>query len=151
MVSDQATTCPHCGFRLSHQHDYKQEAYTKNSVLSQSNSSHVENIKNRERNMMPISHSTSSIILIVLSVLSCTFIPILFGIIALVTDSTAKNLYMVGNLDQAQLQSNEAGKWLRIGWIVLLVILGLGFLSILLFGVSFFAGIPLIAGILSEI
>ena len=149
LVSDQATACPHCGFRLNQQQGHEVEYKTQESVHHPPKLPLMDFTTKTERTIMPVSHSTSSIILIVLSVLSCTLIPIIFGIITMVCDSNAKNSYLAGNIAQAQQQSEEASKWLKIGWIVLLVILSLGILSVIIFGLSFLAGIPFVAAILS--
>ncbi len=66
--------------------------------------------------------SAPAIVLIVLSVLCCTFIPAIFGILSLSSTSSANSLLAAGNFAAAQAKAAEAKKWNTIGYIVFVVL-----------------------------
>ncbi len=66
--------------------------------------------------------SAPAIVLIVLSVLCCTWIPIVFGILSLSSSSNANKLWAAGNFSAAQAKAAEAKKWNMVGYIVFAVL-----------------------------
>lgn len=62
--------------------------------------------------------SAPAIVLIVLSVLCCTWIPAIFGILALTSANSANSLWAAGNFSAAQAKAADVKKWNTVGYIV---------------------------------
>lgn len=77
-----------------------------------------------------------AIVLIVLSVLCCIWIPMVFGILSLSSASSANSLWAAGNFSAARAKADEARKWNTIGYIVFAVLFVLSVIVGLAYSIS---------------
>lgn len=96
-------------------------------------------IENKSNNIEEVHFSRPPKTWLVESILVTFFCCIPFGIAGIVNASKVETLYNSGDIEGAERASQEAGKWTKIGFWSMLVIIGLYILLILatiVFGIS---------------
>lgn len=101
---------------------YEQPLYEQPSYNSYQSQPEDTNAGSSEYNPMPKDYKTQSIIILVASFLCCPgIINTVLGILALLENNKIEEMYRLGNYAAAQAASDKAGKYCKIGFILMAV------------------------------